>query len=276
MPDDPHEYTRDPLIRAFGAVLRAHREEAGLSRAQLAEALGCSAQWIEKLETGKKPSKESAIDLDTFFELPARTFLRMWEEIENTGRHPAPPPGFRRYVELEKQASKIRTFEALLITGLFQTRDYPRTVLASFLAPDAVEPALTTRMERKEILDGDNPPRVWLTIDEWVLRRTVGGPEVMRDQLRHLLELGEHPHNMIQILPHHTTDHYVGALSASLTLLGFDEGPDLAYAEAAGQGNLIQESHAVADCAIRYETLRGHALSVAESRRLIEKVMEDL
>ncbi|GAA2091833.1 helix-turn-helix domain-containing protein [Actinomadura alba] len=276
MSDDAHEYTRDPLIRAFGAVLRAHREEAGLSRAQLAEALGCSPQWIEKLETGKKPSKESAIDLDTFFKIPARTFQRMWEEIEGAGRRPAAPPGFRRYVELEKQASKIRTFEALLITGLFQTADYARTVLASFLAPEAVEPALATRMERKQILTGDHPPRMWLTIDEWVLRRTVGGPAVMRDQLRHLLELGEHPHTMIQILPRHTTDQYVGALSASLTLLGFDGSSEVAYAEAAGQGNLIQEPHAVADCAIRYETLRGHALSVAESRHLIEKVMEDL
>jgi transcriptional regulator with XRE-family HTH domain len=89
MSDDPLEHTRDPLIRAFGAVLRAHREEAGLSRAQLAEALGCSPQWIEKLETGKKPSKESAID-------------------QSAGRSPATPPGFGRYAELERQATTIR------------------------------------------------------------------------------------------------------------------------------------------------------------------------
>jgi transcriptional regulator with XRE-family HTH domain len=276
MSDDAHEYTRDPLIRAFGAVLRAHREEAGLSRAQLAESLGCSPQWIEKLETGKKPSKESAIDLDTYFKIPARTFQRMWEEIERAGRHPAAPPGFRRYAELEQQATTIRKFEALLITGLFQTEDYARAVLASFLAPDAIERALAARMERQEILTRDRPPRVWLTIDEGALRRPVGGPEVMREQLRHLLDTGEHPHTMIQILPHDTTDHYVGALSASFTLLGFDDAPDVAYAEAAGQGNLIQEPHAVTDCAIRYETLRGHGLPVAESRRLIETAMEDL
>ena len=274
MRDDSREFTRDPLIRAFGSVLRAHREEAGLSRAQLAEALGCSPQWIEKLETGKKPSKESAIDLDTYFKLPARTFQRMWEEIEQAGRHAAPPPGFRRYAELEKQATKIRKFEALLITGLFQTEDYARAVLASYLAGDAVEPALASRMERKEILSGDNPPRVWLTIDEWVLRRAIGGRDIMREQLRHLLDVGEHPHTMIQVLPH-DTDHYV-ALSGSFTLLGFDDAPDVGYVEAVGQGNLIQEPHAVANCVVRYDLLRGHAHPVAESRRLIKTAMEDL
>jgi ribosome-binding protein aMBF1 (putative translation factor) len=274
MSDDAREYTRDPLIRAFGAVLRAHREEAGLSRAQLAESLGCSPQWIEKLETGKKPSKESAIDLDTFFKISARTFQRMWEEIESAGRRPAAPPGFRRYAELEKQATTIRTFEALLITGLFQTEDYARAVMASLQAPDMIEQALAARMERQEILTRDRPPRVWLTIDEWVLRRPVGGPEVMREQLCYLLEAGTHPHTMIQVLPHNT-DHYV-ALSGSFTLLGFDDAPDVGYVEAAGQGNLIQEPRAVADCAVRYDSLRGHAFPVAESRRIIETAMEDL
>ncbi|MBC6465980.1 transcriptional regulator [Actinomadura alba] len=86
MPQDQGDFTPDPLIRAFGALLRRYREAAGLSRRQLAEALGCSYQWIEKMETGKKPSIDSAIDLDTFFKIPEKTFQTLAEEIERAGK----------------------------------------------------------------------------------------------------------------------------------------------------------------------------------------------
>jgi transcriptional regulator with XRE-family HTH domain len=79
--------TRDPLIRAFGAVLRGHREAAKLSRPALAKALGCTPQWIEKLETGQRaPSEATSEDLDTYFKTP-ETFHRMWIEIRRAGKY---------------------------------------------------------------------------------------------------------------------------------------------------------------------------------------------
>jgi transcriptional regulator with XRE-family HTH domain len=107
MPDGPaprgRDLTRDPLIRAFGAVLRIYRESAGLSRAALGEALGCTPQWLEKLETAQKPpSRATAEDLDTFFKTPG-LFFEMWREIKKAGRRLAPPPGFEKYAELEKK-----------------------------------------------------------------------------------------------------------------------------------------------------------------------------
>ncbi|MGH3390559.1 MAG: Scr1 family TA system antitoxin-like transcriptional regulator [Actinomadura sp.] len=87
------EHTRDPLIRAFGAILRTYRDAKKLSRAQLAEAVGCTEGWIEKMENGTKPSLASAIDFDTYFDIPEKVFQQMAEEIEDAGIHAAPPPG---------------------------------------------------------------------------------------------------------------------------------------------------------------------------------------
>ncbi|QXJ22120.1 helix-turn-helix domain-containing protein [Actinomadura graeca] len=92
MTGEPDAYTRDPLVRTFGTVLRGYREAAGLSRPQLAEALGCTYAWIEKMETGTKPSVASAIDLDTYFKIPTRPFQKLAEEIEQMGRRPASRP----------------------------------------------------------------------------------------------------------------------------------------------------------------------------------------
>lgn len=269
------ENTRDPLIRAFGNILRSYRKAAGLSRARLAEALGCTEGWIEQMETGTKPSVASAMDLDHYFGIRERVFQHMAEEIENAGIHAAPPPGFEEFTRRERKANQIHHFGALLIHGLVQTPAYAEAILASHLPPRAVEHALAVRMERRrEVLERDNPPRLWLTFDEWVLRRTVGGPEVMYEQLADLLQVAENPLNTIQILPHNTT-HYV-AYSGTFTVLGFEDAPSLGYIEAGGQGMLIQDSHAVAGYAVRYASLQGHAYNVDESRKVIKEVMDNL
>jgi transcriptional regulator with XRE-family HTH domain len=278
MPDEPtprgRDLTRDPLVRAFAAVLRLHRESAGLSRSALARALGCTPQWIETLETARKPpSRATAEDLDTFFKTPG-IFFAMWVEIKKAGRRLAPPPGFEKYAELEQVADMIRKFEALLISGLFQTEAYARALLSSIQPPELLDQSVAERMERQKVLTRDNPPRVWLTLDEWVLRRSIGSKEVMREQLNALLEASHHPNNVIQILPHNT-EHYI-AFSGSFTVLGFRDAPDVAYIEAVGQGNLITSPDAVTDCVVRYDLLRGHALPVDESRKLIKNVVESL
>ncbi|MEU6036233.1 helix-turn-helix transcriptional regulator [Actinomadura sp. NPDC047616] len=266
------EQTRDPLIRAFGAVLRSYREGAGLSRLQLAEALGCTPGWIEKMETGTKPSVDSAIDLDTFFKIPEKTFQKMAEEIEKAGRHVAPPPGFNHYLEYEAKADSLHIYGAMLVSGLCQSEGYARAIIGANQQPDAVEPLLRKRMDRKNILMREDPPRVWLTLDENVLRRQIGSPEVMQEQLQHLLDLSLRPKVHVHIVPHDVGYHE--GLGGSCTLLSFIDGPGVAYIESFGQGLLIQEASAVARCSEGYSILRSHALSVDESRAVIKSIME--
>jgi transcriptional regulator with XRE-family HTH domain len=190
MPDD-YGCTRDPLIRAFGAVLRAHRETAGLSRPQLAEALGCQPGWIEKLETAQKPPSEAtADDLDVYFSTPNRLFWLMWLEIKREGKHPALPPGFSGFVAREAKASAMYIFENMAITGLFQTRDYAYEVLKIGRKPDEIEQLLAKRLERQEIIYRHDPPQIVAVFDEAVIRRVIGSLEVMGDQIRRLMASG--------------------------------------------------------------------------------------
>lgn len=146
--------------------------------------------------------------------------------------------------------------------------------MSSLMTPDVIDEVLQTRMERKRIFDRQNPPRTFFIVDEWVLRRVIGSPEIVREQLACLLEFMERPNVNIQVLPE-DTEHYV-AYSGSFTILRFDNEPDITYVEAVGQGNVIAGSSSVANCAIRYDLLRGHAYSAAESRRVIRKAMESI
>lgn len=268
---DPYEA---PAIRAFGIALETRRASAGLKKNELAETLGYTPQYVGQVEAAKNiPSKDFALALDTCF-TTGDLFLRLWRLISETRHLATVPPGFQRYAQLEKRAAEIRKFEALLITGLLQTEGYARAVMGSLMAPEVIDDAIAARMERKNALFRAHPPHVFLVVDEWVLHRVIGDTDVMRAQLAHLLELSELPNINVNVLPH-DTEHYV-AFSGGFTLLKFEDMPDVAYIEAAGQGNVVEEARAVANCAVRYDLLRGHAHHVAESRKLIRKAMESL
>lgn len=188
-------FTRDPLLRTFGAVLRSHREGAGLSRPHLAEALGCGAGWIEKLETAQKPPSEAtADDLDVFFETPSRLFWVLWREIKRGGKHLAAPAGCAKFVHFEAKAVAIYAFEARAVPGLLQTPGYARAVMSTGRPRETVDEHVSARMKRQEILVRDNGPRTWFVLDEAVPRRPFGGRDVMSEQITRLIELAtSHP-----------------------------------------------------------------------------------
>jgi transcriptional regulator with XRE-family HTH domain len=266
---DPYEF---PAIRAFAAELAAWR--GGLSKAELAETLGYTPQLVGQLEAGKNiPSKKFAEDLDTYFTTNG-LFVRLWKLINETRHLAALPPGFSKFVELEAQANAIRVFGLVLITGLLQTEAYAREILLTIQQPDVVDEFVASRLERQAIFTRDKPPRLWATFDERALRCMVGGPAIMRIQLEHLLAASIRSDIMIEVVPQATGAH--AGLGGSFTLLTFDDGPDVAYAEAAGRGQVVDDPAGVADLHVRYDLIRGHALPVAESRKLIESILESL
>lgn len=256
----------------FGTELRRMREEAGLTGKQLADALGCTPQWISTMESGRKVSEQSALDLDTYFHTGGHYF-RLWKLAKEIEVQFILPPGFPEYLEYEKKATSYRIFSALLVNGLFQTENYTRSVLTTTDGANASELA-AKRMERQTILTRENPPHIWLVLDEAVLRRTVGSPEVMSEQLNSLLSASERVNTMIQVIPN--SSGYHAGLEGSFTILGFDDGLSLAYTESAGEGLLIEKPARVRDKVVRWDLLRGHALPVEESRATIRTVMESL
>ncbi|WP_169806796.1 helix-turn-helix domain-containing protein [Actinomadura macra] len=227
-------YTRDPVLRAFGVVLRSYREQAGVSRPQLAQALGCQPGWIEKLETAQKPCSEAtADDLDVYFETPKRMFWSMWLEIKREGKHLAAPPGFSRYAEIEAKSIAIRSFEAQVVPGILQTPGYARAVMSSALTLDSLDERVASRMKRQEILKRADAPRMWFVLDEAVLRRCVGGPEVMVEQLKWLVEIATSNFRVeIRMLPFSSITY--ASLDGAFKILTLPGGADLAYHEGSG------------------------------------------
>lgn len=182
------------------------------------------------------------------------------------------PPGFTDYLGREAVADELRIYCALLFDGLFQCESYATTVIGANQSGN-FEHLVAKRMERNLILNRDEPPQVFLVLDEGVIRRMIGGPAVMLDQLRYLYELSFRPRVQVQITPFRAQYH--PGLGGSLTILGFRDAPAVGYIESAGVGVLIEHPAGVGNLAIRYDLLRGQSLDVDESRTVIKEAMSD-
>ncbi|GGT80973.1 helix-turn-helix domain-containing protein [Actinomadura citrea] len=275
MSADTCDFTRDPLIRAYAALLRSYRESTSLSRAKLAEALGCSPGWIEKLETCEKPPSEATSDdLDTFFKLQTRTFHTLWAEIKKEGKQPASPPGFHEYVLRERRVSTLNIFAAMVLHGLFQTPAYAREALATSRAPEEIEEQVAARMARQEIFQGQKLAQIVIVIDEGVLRRPTGGIAVMKEQILHLTTMASDPRIALQIVPL-SKGAYAGTMGA-FTMLGFDDAPEVVYVEGHTGEQFFHDPREVRAHTLRFNLIRAAALSADQSLELLHAIVEDL
>jgi transcriptional regulator with XRE-family HTH domain len=177
--------------KVFGNEMRALREQKTWTQDDLAGAMNYSVSTVKNLESGYRlPTLDQCVLLDKVFDLPG-IFQRMHE------RHRGIPlsAGFRPFAPHEAEATTLRWFEHVLVPGLFQTEDYARAVLAgrSGAVPDDVQELVDARLARQIVLDRTDPPWMWVVLDEQVLIRDVGGPQVMADQLARLAELARRP-----------------------------------------------------------------------------------
>lgn len=264
-PQSPSDY--------FGAELRAYREAEGLSRPQLGERLGYSGQWIGQIELRNyPPSEEFARDCDTYFKTNG-TFYRLWKWIKELNKLQVLSPGFRPFVEAERVASYIKIFGLVLIPGLFQTEDYARAVMKFGQRKDVFDELCEIRMQRQAILDREDPPWVLALLSEIALRRFVGSPEIMREQLQRLLVLNEEPHITIRVIPADAPAYQ----PSGFMILSFEDQPDVAYIDGAGgYGPLLENSRDVDGRTVVFDQLGSVALPVEDSERLIRSIMESM
>ncbi|GAA0565272.1 helix-turn-helix domain-containing protein [Actinomadura livida] len=266
VPSSPVEY--------FGVELRAYREAAGMSRPQLAERLGYTPQWIGQVESGKYgPSEDFAKDCDTCFKTNG-TFYRLWEWIQRFGRLAVLPPGFPDFIEREREAAGMHIFETMVITGLFQTPEYAYEVLKEGRAREEAEQLVLTRMERQEILTRNDPPYVVAIFDEGAIRRPVGGAEVMKGQIKHLIDLAEAHHITMQFVPS-TRGTYAG-LPGNFTIMNFTSDSDIVHVGGYLGAQLIDHVDAVRTYGIQFDLIRGAAMSADESLELLQASLESL
>lgn len=266
VPSSPIEY--------FGVELRAYREAARMSRPQLAERLGYTPQWIGQVESGKYgPSEDFAQDCDTCFQTNG-TFYRLWEWIRRFGRLAVLPPGFPDFIEREREATGMHIFETMIITGLFQTPEYAYEVLREGRTAEEAEQLVITRMERQAILKREDPPHLVVILDENAIRRPVGGREVMKGQVQHLIDLADLHHITLQIVPANR-GAYAG-LPGAFMVLSFAQDPDIVHVGGYLGAQLIDHIGAVRTYGIQFDLIRGAAMSADESLELLRVILESL
>jgi transcriptional regulator with XRE-family HTH domain len=227
----------------LGTQLRRLREEAGVTPEQAGYEIRASRSKISRLERGRVSFKTRDVnDLLTLYGVTdpqvRAGMLSLANHANATGwwskYSDILPDWFEGYLGLEAAASRIRSFDLQFVHGLFQTQGYARavTVLGHEAAPEEeIERRVSLRMARQDVLTSNDPPKVWSVIDEAALRRPVGGPHVMREQLRHLREIADLPQVTLQVVPFSRGGH-AGA-GGSFGVLRFAEPdlPDVVYIE---------------------------------------------
>ncbi|MFJ2947229.1 MULTISPECIES: helix-turn-helix domain-containing protein [unclassified Streptomyces] len=266
-----HIQSLDPTaspLDYYGWELRRQREAHGLKQGQLGEIIFCTGSLIGQIETTKKvPTRDfservdAALGTDGLFSrligLVLRSQLPTW---------------FQPYAEMEARAAYISTYQAQLVYGLLQTEEYARAVLATG-KPDQLDSLLAARLERQRILDWEKPPLTLVILDEAVLHRPIGGEDVMRRQLGHLLKFTSHRWMRIQVLPLSSGEH--PGLEGAFTILRFDDHPDVFYTEDMMSGHMTANPETIKEANLNYAHLQAAALPVKDSAALIARVMEE-
>src|SRR5437016_6484345 len=271
-----------------GIQLHRFREAAGITPDQAAYEIRASRSKISRMENGLVRFKERDVtDLLTLYGISdekTRSGLVTLTRQANT-------PGwwskygdvmadwFEAYLGLETAASVIRTFELQFVHGLFQTEDYARAVTLLGYGPvssDETERRVSLRMRRQEVLTGVDPPRVWFVIDEAALRRPIGGRQVMRAQLKHLLEAADLPHVTIQVVPFRRGGH--AAAGGSFTVLRFaaPDLPDVVYLEHLTSALYLDDRRDVDHYMEVMNLLSAEAHPPAATTRFLKEIIQEI
>ncbi|MFE2271286.1 Scr1 family TA system antitoxin-like transcriptional regulator [Streptomyces lavendulae] len=252
----------------YGSELRRLREEAKLKQEDLGAIVFCTGSLIGQIETARKvPTRDFSERMDA-----ALGTGGLFSRLVGLVLRSQLPTWFQAYAEMEAKAAYISTFQAQLVYGLLQTPEYARAVLG-VRTEEGLDAKVAARIERQRILDRENPPLTWVVMSEAVLHQEVGGREVMRSQLAHLLALQRREWAKVQILPFEAGAH--GGQLGSFTVLRVDDDPDLVYTEDFIQGHMTANPQTLREGYLRYDHLQAAALSVDDSAALIARVMEE-
>jgi len=285
LPDEGERMAEAPTVRRrqlAGKLLRL-RLAAGLDQEAVARVLECDDSKISRIETGR--SGVRPMDLRALLRLYGVTdeteieqMVRAARDSRRRGwwvRYGLAKP-FASFISLEAEASAVRVFETQFVPGLLQTEGYMRALYkqAQRASPAEVDDLVKVRLERQRIHEIPSV-ELWFVIGEGALRHRIAEPEVMIDQLRHLMSLSEETRVEIQVLP--MSSALYAAVDGPFNLLAFGAGePEVAYEETASSGIFVEEADEVAMYQRAFRRLTAGALPSLESRQLMRDMIEDL
>lgn len=227
----------------LGSQLRRLREARGVTREEAGHLIRGSESKISRMELGRVGFKERDVaDLLTLYEVVDEQARAAVLELVDRANEPGwwhrfndlLPNWFQAYVGLEECAARIRTYEVQFVPGLLQTKEYAKAVItagSAGVSAEEIARRVDLRLERQRVLDRQDGPVFWAVIDEAALRRPIGGGDVMRAQLEHLIDLMRQPRITIQIMPFSFGGHSAEGGAFSLLRFPDRELPDVVYVE---------------------------------------------
>jgi transcriptional regulator with XRE-family HTH domain len=267
------------------------RDGADLTLAEVAEQIEVNQGSLSRIENGERgtspvlvralldlygvddaPQRADVLDLVRADKEQQKPWWRKYSTVLTATRYDG-------YLALEAGATSLANYQPMLVPGLLQTEDYARAVISQMrleLTPPQVEALVKVRMERQNSrLGGEQPTKLWAILDEAVLRRTVGSAEVMRDQLRKLVESGEQPNITVQLLPFSLGAH--PGLYGPFVILTFpDPTPNLVWLENPKNSVYLEAVDDVVNYTEIFDQLRACALGPSETRTRIARISKEL
>ncbi|MFE3737443.1 helix-turn-helix domain-containing protein [Streptomyces sp. NPDC059134] len=272
--------------RQLGADLRRLRERKGLTLEEAGSRVGISKATLSRYETKEGSVKWPAVDAlcreygASDQERQAMVELAKGAKIQGWWRSLADPipESMNLMLTLEDEVVRQDHYACMYVPGLLQTRAYAEAVHRASevrCTEQEITHMVDIRMKRQELLARNEPPHIWAVVDEAVVRRAVGGREVMTEQLRHLLDRAQEPHITLQILPFAAGAH-AAAVGSFLILGGATPELDVVYVDIIGGGLFMEKPQELARYKLAFEYLRAQALDIDASVALLKRVCEEL
>jgi transcriptional regulator with XRE-family HTH domain len=280
---EPYLHRTEPaptlLKMLVGVQLAGMREDFGLAQEQAARAVGFSPAKLSRIEAGKGRRPPTEDDVRALLQLykteehETSVLLQLlrragepgwWQRFDKR----LMPEWFDRLVGLQEAAYAIRTFEIQYVPGLLQTAAYTRAVIERGL-PSApareVQRRVELRTRRRELLQRTDAPQLWAIIDESVLLRVLGGHEVMREQLEHLIAMARLPHVTLQIVPLDVTNASAPAIPVTYLRFGGLDLPDIVYLEHIRSATFLEDRDETEEYRVALDRLADEALDPRDS-----------
>jgi transcriptional regulator with XRE-family HTH domain len=260
--------------------LRSLRTASGLTREEVVERTGINSVTMYRIEHARvRPQTRTLRTLLDLYgvekEQQAELVALLRDARERGWLHPYQselPEQYMTFIGFEGEAESASNYESLFVPGLLQTEDYARAVITGvlpFASRDEVERRVEVRMERQQVLRGDNPLQLWGIVDEAALRRQVGSPAGMRAQFRHIMEASELPNVTFQVIPFDGGAH--AGMPGSFIVLQFTEEaiPDVIYIDSMAGDLFLEAESDVRRYKLVFEHLRAVSASPDASRALL-------
>ncbi|MER7046039.1 helix-turn-helix domain-containing protein [Streptomyces jumonjinensis] len=264
------------LFNTLRQQVKLLRTKCGMSQKALGEAVNNSEDLISSIERGVRATQPDFLErVDDALDAGGILKVAM-DDVEKAlaqarKRH---PDWFRAFADAEATAVALHDYGVHSVPGLLQTEEYARALFTNWrplLSEEIIEKRVADRMARQEILEKWPARTFTFLLEEALLHRPIGGPEVYKQQLRRLLEVGQLRNVVLQVVPISCADH--ACLDGAFTLLTPKGRRQVAYLEAHGYPKLITEQEEVRIFSERYGIMRSRALRPAQSLSLIKKLL---